>query len=77
VYLIEGCGLIFRSQVISVSNDDEAKDLAASYGALMLLDKMRLYDELVPAILKIARSPLRFQSDAQPAAPFYSDIDQA
>jgi DNA-binding NarL/FixJ family response regulator len=37
---------------VSFSNDDEAKDLAKSYGASALLDKMSLYDELVPAIMQ-------------------------
>lgn len=36
---------------VSFSNDAEARDLAESYGAKLLLDKMRLYDQLVPAIL--------------------------
>jgi DNA-binding NarL/FixJ family response regulator len=36
---------------VSFSNDAEAGDLAESYGAKVLLDKMRLFDELVPAIL--------------------------
>jgi DNA-binding NarL/FixJ family response regulator len=35
---------------ISFSIDDEAKDLAASLGAQKLLDKTRLYHELIPAI---------------------------
>jgi DNA-binding NarL/FixJ family response regulator len=35
---------------ISAADDDEARALAASYGALTLLDKMNLYDELIPAI---------------------------
>jgi DNA-binding NarL/FixJ family response regulator len=47
-----------RSQLISVkhvlalsiSNDDEAKILAESYGVAVLLDKMKLYNELLPAI---------------------------
>src|SRR4030088_1832633 len=30
---------------VSFSNDSDAKDLAASYGAATLLDKMTLYDE--------------------------------
>jgi hypothetical protein len=38
-----------------LSDDDESQTLAASYGAKVLLDKMNLYDELIPAILK-ARS---------------------
>lgn len=49
-----------RSQLISVrkivavsfANDDEAKKLAESYGAAALLDKMRLYKELIPAIIQ-------------------------
>ena len=37
---------------ISFANDEEAKSLAASYGAIALLDKMSLYTELLPAILQ-------------------------
>jgi hypothetical protein len=37
---------------VSFSNDDVAKDLAKSYGASALLDKMSLYHELVPAIMQ-------------------------
>ncbi len=37
--------------VVSFSNDDEAKALAESYGAWAFLDKMKLYTELIPAIL--------------------------
>lgn len=39
---------------ISFANDDEAKSLAASYGAVTLLDKMSLYTDLVPAIMQLA-----------------------
>jgi DNA-binding NarL/FixJ family response regulator len=39
---------------ISFANDEEAKSLAASYGAAALLDKMSLYTELLPAILQLA-----------------------
>jgi hypothetical protein len=35
---------------ISFSNDSEARVLAESYGAAALLDKMKLYSELLPAI---------------------------
>jgi hypothetical protein len=35
---------------VSFSNDDETKAIAASYGAITLLDKSKLADELVPAI---------------------------
>jgi hypothetical protein len=34
---------------VSFSNDDEARALAESYGAVGLLDKMKLYGELLPA----------------------------
>jgi DNA-binding NarL/FixJ family response regulator len=53
---------------MSVANDDDARGLAVSYGVLTLLDKMNLYDDLLPAIVKFAspafRSPL-----ARPSAP--------
>jgi DNA-binding NarL/FixJ family response regulator len=35
---------------MSLSNDVEAKALAESFGAHVLLDKMKLYSELIPAI---------------------------
>jgi DNA-binding NarL/FixJ family response regulator len=35
---------------ISVWNDEETKTLAESFGAVKLLDKMELSDELIPAI---------------------------
>jgi chemotaxis response regulator CheB len=35
---------------VSFSIDDESKTLAESYGAEILLDKMRLYTDLLPAI---------------------------
>jgi hypothetical protein len=37
---------------ISIQNDDDSKALAESYGAVRLLDKMSLYAEMVPAILR-------------------------
>jgi two-component system chemotaxis response regulator CheB len=40
-----------RTVAVSVSNDSEAQVLAQSYGATVLLDKMNLYTEMVPAIL--------------------------
>jgi two-component system response regulator NreC len=40
---------------ISFANDEEAKALASSYGAVALLDKMSLYTELLPAIMKLAQ----------------------
>jgi DNA-binding NarL/FixJ family response regulator len=38
---------------ISFANDEEAKSLAASYGAAALLDKMSLFTELLPAIMQL------------------------
>jgi CheY-like chemotaxis protein len=35
---------------ISLYNDDDARALAESFGAHVLLDKMTLYSELIPAI---------------------------
>jgi hypothetical protein len=43
-----------RWLVISIANDDEAKELAESYGADALLDKMDLYNALVPTIVSLA-----------------------
>ena len=40
---------------ISFANDEEAKSLAASYGAAALLDKMSLYTELLPTIMQLAQ----------------------
>jgi two-component system response regulator NreC len=37
---------------MSISNDDEAKLLAESFGAAVLLDKTDLYATLVPAIIR-------------------------
>jgi len=50
---------LVKSQLVSVghiltmsfSNDAEAQALSDSYGAKLLLDKMNLFTELVPAIL--------------------------
>ena len=41
---------------ISFANDDEAKELAESLGAVELLDKMELHETLIPAILELAPS---------------------
>ncbi len=40
-----------RTVAISFSNDSEAQVLAQSYGATVLLDKMSLYSEMIPAIM--------------------------
>jgi CheY-like chemotaxis protein len=37
---------------VSFSNDHDSKALAESYGAVTLLDKMKLYNEMVPTILR-------------------------
>jgi DNA-binding NarL/FixJ family response regulator len=47
---------------VSFSNDAEAEALAESYGAKLLLDKMKLFNQLIPAILKF--SALRRQAGA-------------
>jgi DNA-binding NarL/FixJ family response regulator len=39
---------------ISVWNDEDTRALAQSYGALVLVDKMRLGQELIPAVMKLA-----------------------
>jgi DNA-binding NarL/FixJ family response regulator len=39
---------------ISVWNDEDTRALSQSYGASELLDKMRLGQELIPAVLKLA-----------------------
>jgi chemotaxis response regulator CheB len=41
-----------QTLAISVSNDTEAKELAKSYGAMVLLDKMTLYSEMISAIMR-------------------------
>jgi DNA-binding NarL/FixJ family response regulator len=40
---------------ISLSNDEEAKELAQSLGAAVLLDKMNLASTLVPTIMQLSR----------------------
>src|SRR6202049_2130394 len=41
---------------ISLWNDDDAKALATSFGAHVLLDKMNLYSDLLPAIKQFCPS---------------------
>jgi two-component system chemotaxis response regulator CheB len=45
-----------RIVAISLANDGETKALAESFGALILLDKTKLADELIPTIEKFALS---------------------
>jgi CheY-like chemotaxis protein len=42
-----------RLVAISLTNDEEAEALAESFGAVKLLDKMTLFDELIPTILAV------------------------
>ena len=44
-------GSVPHTLAVSLSNDAEAKALAASYGAESLLDKMKLYEQMIPAIM--------------------------
>jgi DNA-binding NarL/FixJ family response regulator len=44
-------GSVNHILAVSFSNDAEARDLAEAYGAKLLLDKMKLFSDLVPAIL--------------------------
>lgn len=41
-----------RTVAVSFATDSEAKFLAEGYGATVLLDKMQLYTEMIPAIRK-------------------------
>lgn len=41
---------------ISIANDDEARKLAESYGADALLDKLNLYNEMIPAIMRCSNT---------------------
>jgi DNA-binding NarL/FixJ family response regulator len=61
---------LVKSQLVSVnhilavsfSNDAEARELAEAYGAKLLLDKMKLFDDLVPAILDCHTEAEYFES---------------
>jgi DNA-binding NarL/FixJ family response regulator len=44
-------GSVPHTLAVSLSNDAEAKALSVSYGAESLLDKMKLYDQMIPAIM--------------------------
>jgi len=59
-----------RVLAISVWNDENTRALARSYGATELLDKMRLGQELIPALMKLGsagESALR-TAHARPSA---------
>jgi two-component system LytT family response regulator len=59
---------IKHTLAISFANDQEARSLAASYGAAALLDKMTLYTELLPAIMRLEEQSANpsFNLDAKP-----------
>ena len=50
--LVKSQVLLHTKCIVAMSlwNDDEAKALAERFGAHVLLDKMKLYSELIPAI---------------------------
>jgi DNA-binding NarL/FixJ family response regulator len=66
---------------ISLSNDSEAKALAGRFGAHVLLDKMKLYSELIPAIKQycpaviISKTAELLEERLQP--PFAPSIEAA
>jgi len=62
---IEVKGLLNGAKVlaISLSKDDETREVAAGIGAVKLLDKMDLSDPLIPAILELGA-----MQSSQPAA---------
>ena len=66
-----------RTVGISIANDDEARQLSESYGALVLLDKMKLFDELLPAILKVAQTPVHSARRKSAASPSFHAADAA
>jgi DNA-binding NarL/FixJ family response regulator len=56
--LVKSQVLLHTKCIVAVSlwNDEEAKVLAKRFGAHVLLDKMKLYTELIPAIKKFCPS---------------------
>ena len=62
---------------ISFANDEEAKSLAAGYGAIALLDKMNLYSQLVPAITRLAEQGATpgHNLELQPGTNFIGEED--
>lgn len=49
-------GSVPHTLAVSLSNDAEAKALSVSYGAESLLDKMNLYDQMIPAIMSCCKA---------------------
>jgi DNA-binding NarL/FixJ family response regulator len=66
---------------ISIWNDEKARALAASFGAHVLLDKAKLFYELIPAIkecgLSIQKEPVRKKSKKAAATVAAVSLDQA
>jgi two-component system, NarL family, response regulator DevR len=66
--LVKSQILLYTKCIVAISlwNDGDTKALAESFGAHVLLDKMNLYSELVPAIKQFCPS----MSIADTAEPF-------
>jgi DNA-binding NarL/FixJ family response regulator len=75
---------VAHTLAVSFSNDPEAKALADSYGATALLDKVNLYTQMIPAIMRCCSSCTEphvamlvrrtFQSAAPPRNPIPTRI---
>jgi chemotaxis response regulator CheB len=55
-----------QTLAVSFSNDSEAQELSESYGAVALLDKMKLYSEMVPAIINCQSKGSGFKTKSHP-----------
>jgi len=51
-----------QTLAISFANDAEAHQLSESFGAMELLDKMKLYSEMVPAIMRCQSKKIAFET---------------
>jgi DNA-binding NarL/FixJ family response regulator len=58
--------VVSHALAMSFANDEEAKALADTYG-VALLDKMNLFTELIPAVLRCREEPLKLKHKAQEA----------
>ena len=58
--------IVPHTVAISFANDGEARTLAASYGAVALLDKMSLYEQLLPVLNHIAATSSGNPTDVPP-----------
>jgi DNA-binding NarL/FixJ family response regulator len=57
-----------RLLAISASNDEDSLSLARSFGADSFLDKMDLFEKLVPEILQLSSNHISSINSQQPAA---------